>query len=305
MEYDVFISCKSEDYIYAEEIYDFLTENGINTFLASRELRNLGDSEYRRAITKAMKSTYHMIVFASDASYIDSTWVYYEWDMYINAMLKGFKKGQIVTILKDININDVNMDLWKYESFTYDSYKEKILPYVETPESILRLSEAQKKEQEAENKEQEDLASTIRLSISDLNNNEDHAKILREQILLQISQIKDDERRKELSESLDQIGPLHREISSLQHLAQLSNKYKSEIIELKSELKRRDIDLNRVESQLKTAVERHRYLEYNLNQFDPQRVKKYKKCVHLIYCSIILIIIVICSVIILHMLWII
>ena len=24
MEYDVFISCKSEDYIYAEEIYDFL-----------------------------------------------------------------------------------------------------------------------------------------------------------------------------------------------------------------------------------------------------------------------------------------
>lgn len=26
MEYDVFISCKSEDYIYAEEIYEFLTE---------------------------------------------------------------------------------------------------------------------------------------------------------------------------------------------------------------------------------------------------------------------------------------
>lgn len=57
MEYDVFISCKSEDYIYAEEIYEFLTENGVQTFLASRELRKLGDSEYRRAISQALKST--------------------------------------------------------------------------------------------------------------------------------------------------------------------------------------------------------------------------------------------------------
>lgn len=132
MEYDVFISCKSEDYKYAEEIYQFLTDNGIHTFLASKELRNLGDSEYRRAISKAMKSAYHMIVFASRAEYIDSTWVYYEWDMFVNAMLKGFKTGQIMTILKGIQVDEINMDLWKYESFTTESYKEKLLSYVET-----------------------------------------------------------------------------------------------------------------------------------------------------------------------------
>ena len=124
MEYDVFISCKSEDYKYDQEIYDFLTSQGVNTFLASKELRNLGDSEYRRAISSAMKSAYHMIVFASKAEYVDSTWVYYEWDMYVNAMLKGFKKGQIVTILKDLKSEDINMDLWKYESFDYADYKD-------------------------------------------------------------------------------------------------------------------------------------------------------------------------------------
>ena len=133
MEYDVFISCKSEDYIYAEEIYNSLTDNGIHTFLASKELRNIGDTEYRKAISTAMKSAYHMIVFVSKAEFIDSTWVYYEWDMFVNAMLKGFKKGQIMTILKGVNTDRINMDLWKYESFTFENYKEKLMDYVETP----------------------------------------------------------------------------------------------------------------------------------------------------------------------------
>lgn len=133
MEYDVFISCKSEDYIYAEEIYDFLTKNDINTFLASRELRKLGDSEYRRAISQALKSAYHMIVFASKAEYINYPWVFYEWDLFINAKLTGVKDGQLVTILKDVKVKEINLDLCKYESFTFEGYKDKILSYVKTP----------------------------------------------------------------------------------------------------------------------------------------------------------------------------
>ena len=150
MDYDVFISCKSEDYKYAENIYQFLVDNGFNVFLASRELRNLGDSEYRRAISSAMKSAYHMILFASNPAYIDSTWVYYEWDMFLNAKLKGFKPGQIVTILKDMKVEDINMDLWKYESFTIDNYQEKLLPYMETPSYIQRVKEEKRRKSEAE-----------------------------------------------------------------------------------------------------------------------------------------------------------
>ena len=92
MEYDVFISCKSEDYKYAEEIYNFLKGNGFNTFLANKELRQMGDSEYRRSISQALKSTYHLIVFASNADYIDSEWVYYEWDWFLVAKIKGKKQ---------------------------------------------------------------------------------------------------------------------------------------------------------------------------------------------------------------------
>ena len=146
--YDVFISCKSEDYKYAEEIYDFLTANGINTFLASKELRRLGESEYRRAISVAMKGTYHLIIFASNPDYIDSTFVYYEWDMFLNAKLKGFKPGNIITILKDVATDDINMDLWKYESLTYAGYKSAVLQYVDTDDSRARRAQIQKEKEE-------------------------------------------------------------------------------------------------------------------------------------------------------------
>lgn len=148
-QYDVFISCKSEDYKYAEEIYDFLKENGFNVFLASKELRNLGESEYRRSISKALRSATHIIVFSSNPDYIESEWVYYEWDMFVTAKLKKFKSGNIVTILKGVKVEEINMDLWKYESFQFDSYKNSLLNYVETDQHKERLAN-QSKEAEAE-----------------------------------------------------------------------------------------------------------------------------------------------------------
>lgn len=174
MDYDVFISCKSEDYKYAEIIYEYLKRNDISVFLASIELRQMGESEYRRAISKAMKSTYHLIVFASKADYIDSTWVFYEWDMFLNAKLKGRKQGQILTILKDVDIDDINMDLWKYESFSFDSFRGKILSYVETPNSKLRKEQAKRKAQEEaeKRKEQEQAERRLNQIKKDINDRE-------------------------------------------------------------------------------------------------------------------------------------
>ncbi|MBR5103122.1 MAG: TIR domain-containing protein [Bacteroidales bacterium] len=142
MDYDIFISCKSEDYKYAEEIYYFLVENGLNTFLAPMELRLLGESEYRKAITSALESTYHLLLFASNPEYINSSWVYYEWDLFINAKLSGFKTGQLVTVWKDVPVKDIPMVLCKYESFNMEDYKQRLLPYVETPAHQERVREA-------------------------------------------------------------------------------------------------------------------------------------------------------------------
>lgn len=155
--YDVFISCKSEDYPFAEQIYDFLKQNGVNAFLASREIRKLGESEYRKSITRALKDAEHLIIFASNADYIDSEWVAYEWDLFITAKLKGFKNGNIVTILHGVPNNEINMELWKYESMTLDDYKSGLMHFVETPSSRERKKrlEEEKKRQEAESRENE------------------------------------------------------------------------------------------------------------------------------------------------------
>lgn len=169
MEYDVFISCKSEDYRYAEEIYNFLRENGFNVFLANKELRQMGDSEYRKSISQALKSTYHLIVFASKTDYVDSTWVYYEWDWFLVAKIKGKKPGQILSILKDISIDDINADLWKYESKSFYNYKESLLAYVETPAHLKRKEEERriaKLEEEKINKQKEEVKRKERIFIS-------------------------------------------------------------------------------------------------------------------------------------------
>lgn len=163
--YDVFISCKSEDYAYAESIYSFLQSNGINAFLTSMELRNLRESEYRSAITSVLKEVTHMIIFASKAEYIDSRWVFYEWDWFVNAKLKGFKQGNIVTVLKDVPVSKINADLWKYESLTLENFRETLLLYVDTENARerRRLNERSREDE----KKREDLNRLLAESAED------------------------------------------------------------------------------------------------------------------------------------------
>lgn len=145
--YDVFISCKSEDYSLAEEVYSFLNRHHIHTFLASKELRKLGDSEYREAIEDALESAEHLIILASKPEYIKSKWVKYEWGLFLNAKIDGYKKGNIITILNGIEPKDISFALRKYESFPYSKFKDSIITYVETEASVNRAKKAKEEEE--------------------------------------------------------------------------------------------------------------------------------------------------------------
>ena len=129
-QYDVFISSKSEDYEYAREIYTFLVDNGISVFFADEELKNNGSSEYSESIDQAIDASTHMIVFASKIDYINSTWVKSEWRAFTNEIRSGRKKGNIITILKEIQANSLPLVLRNYQSFPYTNYQESILNYI-------------------------------------------------------------------------------------------------------------------------------------------------------------------------------
>ena len=145
MEYDVFISCKSEDYPIAERLYRYLKDNGFYVFLSSMELRRLKESEYMDAISDALDSTYHLIVLGSSRENIMSKWVKFEWSTFLNEQLSGRKDGQIMTYVDGgLTIANLPIQLRHYESFTSQNYKGNILHYVETPAYLKRKEEAER-----------------------------------------------------------------------------------------------------------------------------------------------------------------
>ena len=131
-EYDIFISCKSEDYEIAEKVYSFLKDNGFSVFLSSKELRRMAQADYMDAISVALDTAYSMIVISTKKEYLTSKWVKFEWSTFLNEILSGRKTGQIMTLADNIKVHEFPIQLRKYESFTLENY-EDILPYLEKP----------------------------------------------------------------------------------------------------------------------------------------------------------------------------
>ena len=90
--YDVFISCKSEDYAFGHLVYDYLIEKGVKAFFADQELRDLGLADYGNVIDHALDSSKHLIVVASSADFTKekySPYVYYEWKTFSEEKRSG------------------------------------------------------------------------------------------------------------------------------------------------------------------------------------------------------------------------
>jgi hypothetical protein len=118
---DVFISFKSADAALAEELYHFLISKGLTVFLSSESLPQLGSSDYRKAIDKALDECKHMIVVGSKVEYLNSSWVEAEWGFYINEKRAGRKKGNILTVItSDMAIKDLPASLRYYQVIFFD-----------------------------------------------------------------------------------------------------------------------------------------------------------------------------------------
>lgn len=129
--YDVFISSKSEDYVYAEQIYNFLIANGLSVFLACRELKRIGEDEYALAIDNALDETEHMIVVTSSAQYVRTKWVRYEWSTFENDKKSGYREGNLLVVrLPEVEQKDLPPGLRHKEFFLFDTYQDSILYYL-------------------------------------------------------------------------------------------------------------------------------------------------------------------------------
>gem|GEM_PF-4977422 len=111
-EYDVFISYKSEDTAYAQEVYDLLTGRGMRVFFSRESLPRLGSDEYHERIDSAIEKARHMVVVASSGEHATAKWVSYEWRLFLGEKLAGRKEGNLVTVVAGgMSIGDLPIGL--------------------------------------------------------------------------------------------------------------------------------------------------------------------------------------------------
>lgn len=121
VQYDVFISCKSEDYPFAIKVYQYLREHNYNVFLADTELRKKGNAEYGEIIDEALDSATHMVIVATKPEYIMSAYVKSEWRTFIEEKRSGRKMGNIVTLI-EFTISELPISLRHFQSFNLNSF---------------------------------------------------------------------------------------------------------------------------------------------------------------------------------------
>lgn len=132
--YDVFISYKSQDEIYARRVYEFLQSEGKKVFFACEVLPEMGKTEYRDAIMDALDHSQHLVLVTSRLDYITSNWVKEEWSFYVSKLIEDNHKGNIAIIEHDnANIEKKLLppNLRYKQRFKLSNYKKSLLKYLE------------------------------------------------------------------------------------------------------------------------------------------------------------------------------
>ena len=161
--YDVFISCKSEDYSKAKPVFHWLVEKGHNPFFAPISLKVskiqgepvvFGDE-----VDDALEQADNMVLFASKAEYVRKGYVKDEWRTFVEEQRAGRKSGSLVTILDGVAVADLPIRLRSVQSFTPSNYKDGILRFlgdvVETDSQNAAHEEQQKTDDVFEHTKQE------------------------------------------------------------------------------------------------------------------------------------------------------
>lgn len=130
--FDVFISCKSQDYSLAHELYDFLRIKGLKPFLADISIKEVGTDQYTELIGEVINVCDRMIVFATQLDYISTPYVRAEWRAFVNDINSGHKpNAKIINILSSsIDIHALPEWLRYKLCLTIDNYQSDVLHFL-------------------------------------------------------------------------------------------------------------------------------------------------------------------------------
>ena len=130
--FDVFISCKSQDYQQAHELRDYLVKEGFKPFLADTSIKEVGIDQYTALIGEVINACQYMIVFVTDVEYLNTPYVFAEWNSFVNDINTGHKpNAKIINILApNIDIHSLPIWLRDKQCYTIESYEGDLLYYL-------------------------------------------------------------------------------------------------------------------------------------------------------------------------------
>lgn len=136
--FDVFISCKSQDYEYAREIYSYLKQNGLRPFLADMSIKEVGIDQYTALIGEVINVCQSMVVFATNVDYLQTPYVIAEWHAFINDINTGHKpNAKIVTVLSpEVDIHSLPTWLRDKQCFTTEDYQDNLVHFLSCKNTI-------------------------------------------------------------------------------------------------------------------------------------------------------------------------
>lgn len=131
--YDVIISCKSQDYENATELYNYLIENGFKPFFAGVSIYEVGMDQFTIFLGELLDLCTRFILFATKVDYIQTPYVSSGWHAFINDMNTGKKPdAKLVNVLSpDIYPLDLPAWLRDKQCFTTKNYKNEILNFLQ------------------------------------------------------------------------------------------------------------------------------------------------------------------------------
>lgn len=135
--FDVFLSHHGDDDL-VENVYSFLKQNLYEPFYDKKSLPEMGESQYKKAIGKALDASNTLIVVASNLEFLKSTFVDFEMDSFHTEIIEKRKpNGKILFLLTDdvkqkIEANKMILDVAfrGCEIIAISEYKKKLLPYL-------------------------------------------------------------------------------------------------------------------------------------------------------------------------------
>ena len=134
MAYDIFISFKktdngnlTEDYYLAKELKKILDSLNYKVFFSEDEIPNNKESRFGKIIAQALDEAKILIYVCTNPEYLNSSYVFYEWDSFHNEIICGRKDGEIYGVVKGLRPQNLPFGLRQYDMYNFETEIDKLL----------------------------------------------------------------------------------------------------------------------------------------------------------------------------------